>query len=140
MCKDLVKEILGLEGVNTYLHTSSLDSLETMLKYGFALEYNFNKTTDWVANEFNFNFWKRYRKHYGGVCYVLQIPLEIFDKDEFFDLVTDKNDLDELIKILEEDGSEVEFQHLIPPCYIRGYFKGKEYYENDKFDINKKYE
>ena len=112
------------KNIRTHLHTTpSLDCAKSICSIGFFVAGHLCRTTDDVSFD-TFDFWYRYRRKYGDYVIIIQIPIKIILSDSYKSFNFDEdliNGLNTLLDV-EEDDEEIDYDFLIKPKYIRGYF------------------
>lgn len=136
----------------TYLHTTHEDRCKSIMKIGFFVTNYLGNVTDQVTPA-GFSYWYNYRDGYGDYVVIIQIPKEHENSGKFIEPKNTKKynkALDKLRKqfIIDDDDEDFteDYDFLIPPKYIRGYYYKKNYcapgsyiIEKDKFFPNPKF-
>lgn len=116
--------------LDTYLHTTSLEKVMSILDKGFFFNDRLSNTTD-ATNESDFFYWIKYREHYGQYTIVIQVPKNINYIKEI-----DEESLKYIKQQTNNDNFESNhFEFVLPNNYIRGYFilKTMKFIENPNF-------
>jgi hypothetical protein len=111
--------------IHTYIHTTSKDVCEDVLKNGFEF-WEFRKTTDEISNNIeNFAYKTSIRDNYGNCVLVIQSLNDIVDGE------------DVTIKEPFYSESAEEMVYTLSPTYVRGYFNKdtNEFVENPNFKL-----
>lgn len=113
-------DIFDITGVLTYLHTTTVENAEFVMKEGLLVPDFLGHTSDEVNSD-TLSYWLNYRRLYGKAVVVIQIPINLMrdmsyaaQEPEFLTAVV-------AYTSRTTDDPSSPFDHLVPSKYIRGF-------------------